>query len=92
MPAKDYGVGWQFGNDVMETVHDILITATIEISTSNAHTEEGIACKGNALFFIIEGDTTRCVPWGLQNLKSMMSETDRLAFFEIVIYLRVLTT
>ena len=54
MPAKDYGVGWQFGNDVMETVHDILITATIEISTSNAHTEEGITCKGDILFLAIE--------------------------------------
>ena len=91
MTAIDDGVGWKFGNDVMETVHDILITATIEISTSNAHTEEGIACKGNALFFIIKGDTTWRMTWGLQDLKDVISETDLLVVAEKMTHLRIMT-
>ena len=90
MTAIDHRFRGKFGNNVQKTVHHIFITATIEIGTSNTHTEEGVASKGNALFFIIEGDTAGRVSWGLQNLKCMMSETDGLARFEIMAYLWVL--
>ena len=91
MTAIDHCVSREFGNDFQKTVHHLFITATIEVGTSNTHTEEGVASKGNALFFIIEGDTTGCMAWGLQYLKGVMTESDRLARFEIMTYLRVLT-
>ena len=90
MTAESNGVGRKFGYHMLETVHDFLITTAVEVSTSNTHTEEGVACKGNALFLIIEGDTTRCMTWGTQNLKGVMPETDLFAFVEEMTCLRIL--
>ena len=90
MSAINNGIGWKFGYHIMETCDDILIAATIEVSTSNTHTEEGVACKGNALFFVIKGDATRRMSWGLQNLKSVISETDLFSIFKEMPHIRII--
>ena len=54
MTRKKLGDGWQLAGNAMQTLIHISPRAFGKVCTTDAHTEEGITCKGDILFLAIE--------------------------------------
>ena len=92
MSGQNDGLWGKLRQYMGEAVHEVGITATLEIGATNAHTEQGVSSEGGVLFCTIEGNTARCVAGGLQYLKGMVAKSDDLVIVEETAYGRVLPT
>ena len=90
MAAVDDGVGRELGDNIVKAVHEVVVIAAIEVGTSDAHLEEGVAGEGHMLFGTVEDDAARGVAWGLEDTELVVAEADDLAGEEITAYSREL--
>ena len=65
---------------------NLLVGAAIEVGSSDAHAEEGVATECDALFFAIISDTTWGVTRGMEDAQGMAAEGDGVIVGEVSAY------
>ena len=91
MAAVDDGVGRELGDNIVKAVHEVVVITAVEVGTSDAHLEEGVAGEGHMLFGTVEDDAAGGVAWGFEDTELVVAEADDLAGEEIAAYGRELT-
>ena len=66
-----------------EAGHQVCITATFEVGTSDAHPEQRVAGERRVFFGAVEDDAAGRVAGGLQHLQAVVAEADDLARAEV---------
>ena len=87
--GMDDGLWGQLCQHMGEAVHEVCITAALEVGTTNAHTEQGVASESGVFFSTIEDHTARCVARGLQYLKGVVAKPDGIVIVEESAYGRI---
>ena len=82
----DFRVGGQGSENFLERMDDLLVGAAIEVGSSDAHAEEGVATESDALFFAVISDAAWRVARGMKDAQGMTAEGDDVAIGEVSAY------
>ena len=83
MSAIDRGIGGEF-RKLLQALRHFLPTASLEVCTSDTHTEKGVTREGDMLVSTLVDTSPWRVPGSMQDVEMMSAEMDLLPFSEIV--------
>ena len=70
---------WQLSNNVTQALLHLCPRAFSKIGTTDAHAEQGVACKSGMLLSAIEEARTMGMTRSLQYLQAMLTECNDIA-------------